>query len=139
FLTKDMSLDPGEPADKLRGSYPGAETKPGRLLSPGDRVGSLEVVASPGHTPGHVSFLDTRDGTLYTGDAYTTWGGVVATTGHGNIRSPLATMATWHRATELESAKALRALAPTRLAPGHGKVVEAPGPAMDKAIAKGVG
>src|SRR5262249_52946618 len=69
FLTKDMSLDPGEPADKLRGSYPGAETKPGRLLSPGDRVGSLEVVASPGHTPGHVSFLDTRDGTLYTGDA----------------------------------------------------------------------
>jgi glyoxylase-like metal-dependent hydrolase (beta-lactamase superfamily II) len=137
FLAKDMSLDPGEPEDKLRGSYPGAETKPGRLLMPGDLVGSLQVVASPGHTPGHVSYFDTRDGTLYTGDAYTTWGGVVATTAHGNARFPLAVMATWHRPTELESAKALRALDPARLAPGHGKIVESPGRAMDRAIAKG--
>jgi hypothetical protein len=43
---------------------------------------------------------------------------------------------TWHRPTELETARALRALDPARLAPGHGKVVEAPGPAMDEAIAK---
>ena len=31
----------------------------------------------------------------------------------------------------------LRALDPTRLAPGHGQVVEAPGAAMDRAIARG--
>src|SRR3954452_6980745 len=30
LLAGDKSLDPGEPSDKLRGSYPGAETKPGR-------------------------------------------------------------------------------------------------------------
>jgi glyoxylase-like metal-dependent hydrolase (beta-lactamase superfamily II) len=47
-----------------------------RTLQPGDTVGSLEVVASPGHTPGHVSFLDRRDGTLLAGDAYSTLGGV---------------------------------------------------------------
>ena len=36
----------------------------------------------------------------------------------------------------LESARALRALEPARLAPGHGKLVDAPAAAMDAAIAK---
>ena len=48
-------------------------------------------------------------------------------------------MATWHRPTALESARALRALEPARLAPGHGKVVDAPLGAMDAAIARAAG
>ena len=132
---KDKSLDPGEPQAKLRGSYPGAATHPTRTLAPGDRVGSLEVVAAPGHTPGHVAFFDRRDGTLLCGDAFTTLGGV-ATTDKARLPFPLAGMATWHGPTELESARALRALQPARLAPGHGKVVESPLAAMDAAIAK---
>jgi glyoxylase-like metal-dependent hydrolase (beta-lactamase superfamily II) len=135
LLEKDMSLDPGEPQGKLRGSYPGAKTHPTRTLAPGDMVGSLEVVAAPGHTPGHVAFLDRRDATLLCGDAYTTLGGV-ATTDRVRLPFPLASMATWDPATELESARALRALEPARLAPGHGKVVEAPAGAMEAAIAK---
>jgi glyoxylase-like metal-dependent hydrolase (beta-lactamase superfamily II) len=134
LLAGDKSLDPGEPVDKLRGSYPGAKTKPHRTFNPGDRVGSLEVLAAPGHTPGHVAFLDTRDQTLYCGDAYSTLGGV-ATTAKPNWKFPLPAFATWHRPTELETAKALRALNPPRLAPGHGKVVESPAAAMDRAIA----
>ena len=39
--------------------------------------------------------------------------------------------------TALATARALRTLDPARLAPGHGKVVEAPGAAMDRAIARG--
>ena len=135
LLAGDKKLDPGEEVGKLRGGYPGAKTKPTRLLSPGDRVGSLEVISSPGHTPGHIAFLDTRDRTLYCGDVYSTLGGM-ATSAKANPRFPLPAMATWHRPTELASARALRALDPARLAPGHGKVVENPGPAMDKAIAK---
>jgi glyoxylase-like metal-dependent hydrolase (beta-lactamase superfamily II) len=135
LLAKDMSLDPDEPQDKLRGSYPGARTKPTRTLAPGDRVGSLEAHAAPGHTPGQLAFLDPRDGTLYAADAYSTLGGV-ATSAKVNPRFPLPGLATWHRPTALESARTLRTLDPARLAPGHGKVVEAPGPAMDKAIAK---
>ena len=135
FLTKDMSLDPGEPASKLRGGFPGAKTRPTRTLQPGDSVGSLEVIASPGHTPGHVAFLDRRDGTLLCGDAYTTLGGV-ATTAKFVLPFPLAAMSTWDGPTELESARALRALEPARLAPGHGKIVDAPVAAMDRAIAK---
>jgi glyoxylase-like metal-dependent hydrolase (beta-lactamase superfamily II) len=135
LLAKDMSLDPDEPKDKLRGGYPGAKTKPNRTVEPGDRVGSLEVIAAPGHTPGHVALLDPRDRTLYCGDAYSTLGGV-ATSAKMNPRFPLA-LFTWHRPTELESARALRALEPARLAPGHGNVVESPLEAMDRAIARG--
>ena len=135
LLHKDRSLDPGEPQAKLLGSLPGAKTRPTRTLAAGDMVGSLEVVAAPGHTPGHVAFLDRRDATLLCGDTFTTLGGV-ATTDKMRLPFPLASMATWDPATELESARALRALQPARLAPGHGKVVDAPLAAMDAAIAK---
>jgi glyoxylase-like metal-dependent hydrolase (beta-lactamase superfamily II) len=136
LLKKDKSLDPGEPTDgSWRGSFPGAKTEPDRTVVAGERIGSLEVIAAPGHTPGHVAFLDGRDGTLICGDAYSTLGGV-ATSAKFNPRFPLPTFATWSRETELESARALRALNPTRLAPGHGRIVEAPGAAMDAALAK---
>jgi glyoxylase-like metal-dependent hydrolase (beta-lactamase superfamily II) len=138
LMAGDMSLDPGEPDDKLRGSYPGADTRPGRTFNAGDRVGSLEVISSPGHTPGHVALLDPRDRTIYCADTFTTLGGV-ATTAQTNLRFPLATMATWHRPTEIESARALLALDPARLAPGHGKVVDSPVPAMEAAVAKAGG
>jgi glyoxylase-like metal-dependent hydrolase (beta-lactamase superfamily II) len=136
FLAGDKSLDPGEERGKLRGSYPGAKTRPTRTVEPGDRIGSLEVLAAPGHTPGHVAFMDTRDRTLYCGDAYSTLGGV-ATTARVNWRFPLSGMGTWDYPTALESARTLRALDPARLAPGHGKVAESPGAAMDAAIARG--
>jgi glyoxylase-like metal-dependent hydrolase (beta-lactamase superfamily II) len=135
FLEKDMSLDPGEPDDKLRGGYPGTDTRPTRTFEPGERVGSLEVIASPGHTPGHVAFFDPRDGTCYCGDTFQTLGGL-STTAKVNWRFPLPTMSTWHRPLVVESARALRDLNPARLAPGHGKVVESPVVAMDRAIAK---
>jgi glyoxylase-like metal-dependent hydrolase (beta-lactamase superfamily II) len=135
LLAGDKTLDPGEDKGKLRGSYPGAKTRPGRTLVSGDRVGSLEVVAAPGHTPGQVAFLDTRDRTLYCGDAYYTLGGP-ATAATANLLFPLPATATWHKPTAVETARALRALDPAALAPGHGKVLESPGPAMDTAIAK---
>ena len=90
LLAKDKSLDPGEPQDKLRGSYPGArDAADARRSPPGDRVGSLEVHAAPGHTPGQVAFLDPRDGTLYCADAYSTLGGV-ATTAKAELALPAA-------------------------------------------------
>jgi glyoxylase-like metal-dependent hydrolase (beta-lactamase superfamily II) len=136
LLAKNTTTDPGEPPEaKMRGSYPGTRTRPTRTLTAGDRVGSLEVVAAPGHTPGHVAFLDTRDRTLIAGDAFSTIGGV-ATSAKANPLFPLPVMATWHKPTALESARVLRALEPSRLAVGHGPIVDAPGAAMDKAIAR---
>jgi glyoxylase-like metal-dependent hydrolase (beta-lactamase superfamily II) len=132
LLAKDMSLDPDEPQDKLRGEYPGAETKPDRTVDADDRIGSLEVVATPGHTPGHIAFLDVRDRTIYCGDVYSTLGGI-ATSAKVKPVMPLG-LFTWHRPTELESARALQALEPAQLAPGHGKVIESPLEAMERAI-----
>ena len=120
---------------KLPGQWPKLKTTPTTRLEPGDRVGSLEVVASPGHTPGHVSFLDTRDRTLIAGDAYTTIGRT-AVTNHFYWRFPLAAMATWDKSKDLESARALRALDPAILVVGHGPVVRTPGPALDRALAE---
>jgi glyoxylase-like metal-dependent hydrolase (beta-lactamase superfamily II) len=134
LLAGDLSLDPDEPQERLRGSYPGVRARPTRTVEPGERVGSLEVVACPGHTPGHIALFDPRDGTLYCGDALGTAGGC-ATAARANRRFPFSSLFTWHRPTALESAKALRALEPARLATGHGRVLEAPNAALDRAIA----
>ncbi len=132
FLRGDRSLDPGEPQDKPRGGYQTCATHPTGELS-GDRIGSLRVVAAPGHTPGQVAFFDARDGTLIAGDAYQTRGGVAVS---GVVRPlfPFPALATWHGPTALESANRLRTLEPSRLAVWHGKVLEDPLPAMDRAI-----
>lgn len=135
ILGGDRSPQPGEPADaKLRGSFKTLSLTPTRLLQPGDAVGSLQVVAAPGHTPGHVAFFDPRDGTLIAGDAFQTRGGIAVS---GVIRPtfPFPAFATWHKPTALATAKTLRALDPTRLAVGHGDVLASPLPAMDAAIA----
>jgi glyoxylase-like metal-dependent hydrolase (beta-lactamase superfamily II) len=120
---------------KLPGQWPTIETKPDVRLAAGDRVGSLEVVASPGHTPGHVSFLDTRDRTLIAGDVYTSYGRT-AVTNHFYWRFPFAAMATWDKEVDLESARALRGLEPAILVVGHGPVVRAPAGAIDRALAE---
>ncbi|HYZ71245.1 MAG TPA: MBL fold metallo-hydrolase [Thermoleophilaceae bacterium] len=135
LLAKDTSLDPGEPQDKIRGGVPGTATRPTRTFSAGETVGSLEVHAAPGHTPGQVAFLDPRDRTLICGDAYVTLGGV-ATAAERHWRFPIVQLVTWHKPTALATAQALRDLQPLRLAPGHGKVVESPGAAMDRAITR---
>jgi glyoxylase-like metal-dependent hydrolase (beta-lactamase superfamily II) len=137
LLAKDLTLDPDEPQTKLRGGLPGAATRPTRTFEEGELVGSLQVIASPGHTPGHVSFLDPRSNTLICGDAFATLGGV-ATTAKVHWRFPLPATATWHKPTELESAKKLLALNPEHLAPGHGKIVDSPTAAMAAAIERGI-
>jgi glyoxylase-like metal-dependent hydrolase (beta-lactamase superfamily II) len=121
---------------KLPGSWPkNVRTVPDVRLAAGDRVGSLEVIATPGHTPGHVSFLDTRDRSLIGGDTYTTIGGA-AVSSHFYLRFPLAQMATWDRARDLQSARDLRALNPSLLTVGHGAAIRNPAAAMDEAIAR---
>lgn len=133
FLRGDMSLDPNEPQDKLRGGYTPCKTVPDLLLNAGDRVGSLEVIASPGHTPGHISFFDVRDKTLIAGDAYTTTAGI-STGGVFRLLFPLPAMATWHRETGVRSAEALIKLQPSQLAVGHGPMVTNPVSAMQQAV-----
>jgi glyoxylase-like metal-dependent hydrolase (beta-lactamase superfamily II) len=96
-------------------------------------VGSLRVVASPGHTPGHIAFFDVRDRSLIAGDAFQTRGGMAVS---GVLRPlfPFPAFATWHKPTALASAVALAELQPAVLAVGHGGILDDPVPAMSRAI-----
>ena len=120
---------------KPTGSWPTLSTVPDVRLHAGDRVGSLEVIDSPGHTPGHVAFLDTRDRTLVGGDVFSSIGGL-AVASRPYWRFPLPGFVTYDKPRNLESARALRALQPTLLVLGHGGALRDPGPAMDAALAR---
>lgn len=132
LLAGDFSTDPAEPVVKPKGQA--TKTVPSRLLADGDRVGSLLVVASPGHSPGHISFLDTRSGLLIAGDAFQTLG-AVAVAGVWVPLFPLPAMANWWAPMALESARRLCELQPTTLAVGHGRALVEPRAAIERALA----
>ena len=142
FLSElDARIHAGEKVveGKLPGSWPkNIKTVADVRLTGGERIGSLEVISTPGHTPGHMAFLDTRDKTLIAGDVYTSYG-VVAVTNHFNLRFPLAAPATWDKAKDAESARKLRQLEPRLLVVGHGPAVTDPLAAMDRAISRAEG
>jgi glyoxylase-like metal-dependent hydrolase (beta-lactamase superfamily II) len=41
---------------------------PTRALAGGERIGRLRALWTPGHTPGHLCFIDERTGAMFTGD-----------------------------------------------------------------------
>jgi glyoxylase-like metal-dependent hydrolase (beta-lactamase superfamily II) len=131
----DASILSGELQRPARGSWPKKlATKPDVPLTGGDTVGNLEVVASPGHTPGHVAFIDTRDASLIAGDAFSTLGGL-AVPNHRHRRFPLVWMGTADRPGAFASARSLRELEPSLLAVGHGPAIAQPLAAMTAALA----
>lgn len=136
LLAGDRSPEPGEPDTPVRGGWPKPgqwKTKPDVLLRDGDRVGSLQAVATPGHTPGHLSFLETRSGALLAGDAFQTRGGI-AVSGKIVPWFPFPAWATWSKEQALASARKVLALKPTLLAPGHGTMLEEPAAAIGQAV-----
>jgi glyoxylase-like metal-dependent hydrolase (beta-lactamase superfamily II) len=133
ILAGDKTVLASEPQTPVKGFFNKVDWKPERLLKPGDRVGSLEVVASPGHTPGHIAFLDVRDRGLIAGDAFQTRGGI-AVSGDVRLLFPFVAMATWNKSKAFETAVTVRALGPSLLAVGHGEALSKPETAIDRAI-----
>lgn len=112
----------------------GVRATPAKLLRGGDRVGSLRVLETPGHSPGHLAFFDERDGTLYAGDTFVNIPSLrVASV--VNALFPLPSIGTEDLGQTINSARLLLDL-PTRfLALGHGRVLRDPLPAMRRAVA----
>ena len=135
ILAGNKAVLPGEEQKPVKGYFVKVDWKPDRLFKDGDRIGSLDVVASPGHTPGHVAFFDTRDRGLIAGDAFQTRGGMAVS---GVLRPlfPFPAMATWSKHAAAKSAAILRGLNPSVLGVGHGEPLKDPGRAMDAAIAE---
>ena len=136
LLAGDTSLDSTELQTPIRGGVPkNIKTRPDVLLKEGDQVGSLLVIATPGHTPGSMSFLDQRTDILIAGDAFQTRGGT-AVSGVTIPWFPFPAMATWNKVTALQSARKIHEIKPSLLAVGHGELLRDPRAHIEKAIQK---
>lgn len=86
--------------------------------------GVLEILPTPGHSPDHLCFFDRDAGDLYCGDLARMGGTIVIPSRKGgDLRQYLASL------------QRVRDLAPRRLLPGHGPIVDDPIALMDKYIA----
>ena len=123
ILIGDVALRADEPNGRiLRVAYCHVLARPTRTIRDGDQVGSLQVVATPGHTIEHHAYFDSRDGTLIAGDCWQTLGGL-AVVGDTRWRFPLPSWGSWHRQTNLVSARKTLCYEPRSLAVGHGRIL----------------
>jgi glyoxylase-like metal-dependent hydrolase (beta-lactamase superfamily II) len=94
-------------------------------VSDGDVVGTLRVVATPGHTPGHVSLLDESRGVLLVGDCLGSRDGELA-------RAPEQFTADQEQAEQ--SLHRLLAFRGARMLFGHGPELSRPWDALDSLL-----
>lgn len=104
----------------LRARWPGVRVRgagrdglrDGETLRAGDRW--LRAIHTPGHAPDHVCLFDEAAGDVYCGDLARDGGTIVIPGRGGDL------------AAYLRSLRMVAALAPRRLLPGHGPIVEDP-------------
>lgn len=134
LMNGDRSLDQNEDQVPIKGGVPKKlKTRANILLKEGDQIGSLQAIETSGHTPGSMSFLDTRTNALIAGDAMQTRGGIAVA---GDVKPwfPFPAFGTWSKKTALKSAKKLVNYQPKLLAVGHGEMIENPVGVMEQAI-----
>jgi len=129
----DKSRLPNEPQDTFAGGLPGIATPVTHCVADGELFGSLRCIFSPGHIPGHVAFLDERDGTLYAGDALVAVGRL-SVCGWTPWYFPLPSVIMWNKPLALRSARRLATHLVQRFACGHGPIREGGVPALQSAI-----
>lgn len=108
----------------LRDRWPGLVMveSAGAPVPAGD--GLLEIIPTPGHSPDHLCFFDRESGDLYCGDLARKGGTIVIPARKGgDLRAYLASL------------RLVRELAPRRLLPGHGPIVDDPSALIDEYIA----
>jgi glyoxylase-like metal-dependent hydrolase (beta-lactamase superfamily II) len=110
----------------LAGAYVASQSPHGhpvdRWLSAGDEVAGFEVLATPGHTAGHVSFWREADRVLIAGDVVWNFHFVA---GRPGLTEPVSA-ANLDSAQNRESARRLAALRPELVCFGHGPPLRDP-------------
>jgi glyoxylase-like metal-dependent hydrolase (beta-lactamase superfamily II) len=86
--------------------------------------GTLEIIATPGHAPDHLCFFDRSSADLYCGDLARKGGTIVIPARKGGDLGAY-----------LASLRRVRDLAPARLLPGHGPIVNDPIALIDEYLA----
>jgi glyoxylase-like metal-dependent hydrolase (beta-lactamase superfamily II) len=123
-LTHDHA-DHNEAVAEIRSRFPGAQLAAARgqvdiRLAPGEAVGPLEPVPTPGHAPDHYAFVVGR--AALTGDAVLGEGSVFIAPDPGAL------------AAYLDALRGLRARELDVLLPGHGPPVHDPAAKLDQYI-----
>ena len=114
------------PGVVIRGGGAGEPLSDGELIPAGGTT--LRAIHTPGHAPDHFCFLDEASRDVYCGDLARLGGTVVIPASRGgSLREYLASLAK------------IRALAPRRLLPAHGAVVEEPAKLLDEYVAHRAG
>ena len=94
----------------LQARWPGL-----RVCPPHEPDPRLEIVPTPGHAPDHLCFFDRESSDLYCGDLARLGGTIVIPSRKGgDLRG------------YLDSLRLVRDLAPRRMLPGHGPIIEDP-------------
>jgi glyoxylase-like metal-dependent hydrolase (beta-lactamase superfamily II) len=100
--------------------WPVTRREPDYLVQEGSRietpVGTLLVLHTPGHTPGHISFYHEREGWLFAGDALLNV--VPWVRRNGISMAPPIFTSDWQQA--LQSGRRIAELGPSALLSGHG-------------------
>lgn len=93
--------------------------EPTGFLEDGDRINSLLIIETPGHTLGSISIFDQRHGYLVVGDLLQTRGGPAIA---GDIRPlfPFPGKATWEPKIAIQSTEKILTFQPSLIACGHG-------------------
>jgi glyoxylase-like metal-dependent hydrolase (beta-lactamase superfamily II) len=100
-----------------------------QAVGEGDRVDvgggvDLDILSTPGHSPDHIALWHAASRTVFTGDLVTAGGSVMIQASRGGSL-----------AQYLASLERIRSLAPVRLFPAHGPVVEDPDAVLAEHIA----
>lgn len=110
------------PGVHVIGGREGGPAEDGAWIAAGD--GRMQIVATPGHSPDHVCLWDPERRILFGGDLLVKGGTImIAASSGGSLR------------TYLESLRRVQALAPERVYPGHGAVIEDPGALIAQYVA----
>ncbi len=116
------------PTRARRTSRPSRSRGPLVPIADGDKVFGLRIVATPGHTQGHVSVLDEAGGVLVAGDALATTRGKPTPPNPGFTADVDEAMASIAR---------LGSMAFETLLVGHGEPIESGAAGLVKALAAG--
>ncbi|WP_206918111.1 MBL fold metallo-hydrolase [Alicyclobacillus suci] len=84
-----------------------------RVYQPGVKIGDIEVIETPGHTPGHVSFL--YGDTLFAGD--------LVISKHGKL-APSPKIMSWNSQAVTRSIAKLKSFQFDWVCPAHGEPVK---------------
>lgn len=96
--------------------------EPDFLLEEGDKVGELEVLFTPGHTPGHITLFHPFHRYLLVGDVMQTLGGAAICGVHRDA-FPKPARLNWDLAQSIDVVHRFLTLEPMFIGTGHGDVM----------------